>query len=196
MTRDILLTTTPCYVKESYLTAEIKPLKENPTLMSERNLDENLELVKRLKELPLFSSLGEPAVKGILKLCKLVQYEPNEVVFEEGQFDDRIFFLISGMVKVVKRGTEVNTLRRRGDVFGEMGIIGGKPRSASIVAMDKTTCLIMDASYMERLEQKDKDTCLYIIYRVFSDILSERLRDTTSELIKAKEDIARLKEGG
>ncbi|MEK6531985.1 MAG: cyclic nucleotide-binding domain-containing protein [Deltaproteobacteria bacterium] len=164
--------------------------------MSEQKLDENIELVKRLKELPLFSSLDDNAVKGILKLCKLVQYEPDEVVFEEGQFDDRIFFLISGKVKIVKRGVELNTLRRRGDVFGEMGIIGGKARSASIIATDKTTCLIMDASYMDRLHQKDRDTCLYVIYRVFSDILSERLRDTTSELIKAKEDIARLKDGG
>jgi CRP-like cAMP-binding protein len=160
--------------------------------MSRHNLDENMELVAKLKELPLFSNLDEAHIKGILKLCKIVNYEPGEVLFKEGQFDDQLYFLISGKVNIVKKGVELSALKRRGDVFGEMGIIDGKPRSASIVASEKTTCLVMDASYMERLEGHDKDTCLYIIYRVFSDILSERLRDTTEELIKTK---ALLKKG-
>lgn len=155
-------------------------------------LEENFELVRKLKELPVFSSFHDRHINGLIKLCKIREYEPKEIVFEEGTFDNHIYFLLSGKVNIVKQGMVVCTLRRTGDLFGEMGIIDGKPRSASVHISDRTSCLMMDASFIDRLPENEKEVCLYILYRVFSDILSSRLRSTTEELIKAKAEIERI----
>lgn len=155
-------------------------------------LVENFELARRLKELPVFSSFHDRHINGLTKLCKIKEYEPEAIVFAEGEFDNHIYFLLSGKVNIVKQGIVVCTLRRTGDMFGEMGIIDGKPRSASVHTSVRTSCLKMDASFMDRLPEDEKEVCLYIMYRVFSDILSNRLRSTTEELIKVKAAMERL----
>lgn len=63
-------------------------------------------------------------LKGMLKLSKIRKYDPEELIIEEGTNDCWVYFLVSGKVKVVKHGVEINILDQAGEVFGEMGIIG------------------------------------------------------------------------
>lgn len=156
------------------------------------HFEENLRILETLKKLPIFNSLNESRVKDLLKLCKLREYEENERIFEENTFDNYIFFLISGKVRIEKNGIRLGHLKRLGDVFGIVEIIDAKPRPASVYAESKTVCLMMDAAYMDRLSDKDKTTFLYIVYRIFTEVLSERLRTTTEELIQTEEELARV----
>ena len=156
-------------------------------------LKDNLNYVERLKKIPSLGDFSEKDLQGILEMSKLRQYEPGEVILKEGGFDSCIFFLMSGKIKVVKNDEILRILQRAGDVFGEMGIIDGSPRSASIYSVGKTVCLTTDASYIDRLSGNDKYIFSSILYRVFSQILVNRLRMTSEELIKAKEEIEKLK---
>ncbi len=156
-------------------------------------LKDNLRYVEKLKKIPSFEDFSEKDLKGILEMSKLRQYEPGEVILKEGAYDSWIFFLISGKIKVVKNDESLSILKRTGEVFGEMGIIDASPRSASIYAVDRTVCLATDASYIDRLSGNDKYIFSSILYRVFSQILADRLRITSEELIKAKEEIEKLK---
>ncbi len=156
-------------------------------------LKDNLKYVEKLKKIPSFEDFSDKDLLGILEMSKLRQYEPGEVILKEGGYDSWIFFLISGKIKVVKNDESLSILKRTGDVFGEMGIIDASPRSATIYSVDKTVCLATDASYIDRLSGNDKYIFSSILYRVFSQILAERLRETSAELIKAKEEIERLK---
>lgn len=158
-------------------------------------LDENLAIINSLKKLPLLASLEERHVKGLVKLCRVTQYEPGEIVFKEDDFDQFIYFLLSGKVRITKAGVDVATLARTGDIFGEMCLIDATPRSATVQAVEATNCLKMDVYYIKRLPEEERNSSLYIIYRVFCEILSDRLRHTTEELSKVKEDITRLKKG-
>lgn len=123
----------------------------------------------------------------------MIKYEPGELIIEEGEYDNWIYFLISGKVDIQKRGETISVLKRRGDLFGEMCIIDGSPRSASIVAIDETVCLAMDASYIDRLEGNNKVAFSSILYRVFAEILANRLRIADEELVKAKDENAMLR---
>jgi len=158
-------------------------------------LEENIEILDSLKKLPIIESLDDAQVKSLIKLCRIVDYEANETIFDEGGFDQHIFLLLTGKVRVVKQGIEVRVLDRCGDVFGEMGIIDAMPRSASVNAIDRTSCLKMDVSFVDRLEQKEREVALYVIYRVFTELLSNRLRQTTEDLIAVREEYERLKGG-
>ena len=109
-------------------------------------LKDNVNYVERLGKMKSLADFSEKDLKGILEMSKIRKYEPGEVILEEGVLDCWIYFLISGKIKVVKHDESLSILRRTGDVFGEMGIIDGSPRSASVYAVDETVCLATDSS--------------------------------------------------
>ena len=143
--------------------------------------------------MPTLDNFSEEELKGILQLSKIRKYAADEVILEEGYLDCWIYFLVSGKVKVVKHGEDLSIMGKTGDVFGEMGIIDGSPRSASVYAVDDVVCLATDASYIDRLTDSDRVSFCYILYRIFSEILATRLRITSEELIKVKEENNALK---
>ena len=121
------------------------------------------------------------------------KYEPGELILEEGQYDNWVYFLVSGKVRIAKQGKDLSVLNRKGDIFGEMGVIDGSARSASVYAVDETVCLATDASYVDRLSGNDRVTFCCILYQVFAEILASRLRLTSEELVRARKEIAALK---
>ena len=156
-------------------------------------LKDNEKYIQRLAHLPTIGAFSEKDLKGILNLSKIRKYDPGELILGEGMYDCWIYFLISGKVRIVKNDKDLSILQRPGDVFGEMGIIDGSPRSASAYAVDQTVCLVTDASYVDRLSGNDKIAFSCILYRIFSEILVNRLRVTNRGLIEAIEEIERLK---
>ena len=156
-------------------------------------LKDNENYVKRLAMMPTLDAFSEKDLKGVLGLSKIRKYEPGELILGEGMYDSWIYFLISGKVRIIKNNKDLSILKRTGDVFGEMGVIDGSPRSASVYAVDQTVCLATDASYVDRLSGGDKIAFSYILYRTFAEILANRLRITDEELIAAREEIERRK---
>jgi CRP/FNR family transcriptional regulator, cyclic AMP receptor protein len=163
-------------------------MQEWNTMIESDYLRDNISYVERLSKMPYLTDFSEKDLRGILQLSKIRKYEPGEVILKEGSYDCWIYFLISGKIKVAKHNESLSILRRTGDVFGEMGIIDGSPRSASVYAIDETVCLATDSSFIDRLTGQDKIAFSCILYRVFSEILANRLRLTSEDLILAKED--------
>lgn len=156
-------------------------------------LKENIELIEKLKNIPVLHSFGKKDMNKLLSFSNVKKYYTGESIIEEGSYDNWIYFLVSGNVRVVKNGEEIGTLRRPGDVFGEMCVVDGSPRSASIEAIDDVTCLATDVSFMDRLYKEDKIVFCSIFYQMIAEVLACRLRDTSSELVKVKEEIQKLK---
>lgn len=61
------------------------------------------------------------------------------------------------------------------------------------MADDETVCLAMDASYTDRLKGNDRVAFNSILYRVFAEILDNRLKIADEELVKAKAENAMLR---
>ena len=83
-------------------------------------LTDNHQIIQKLKQMPTLELFDEANLQGALKLSKIREYESGETILEEGSYDNRIFFLISGRVKIEKDGKELSVLDQAGDVFGEM----------------------------------------------------------------------------
>ncbi|WP_282608904.1 cyclic nucleotide-binding domain-containing protein [Pelagibius sp. Alg239-R121] len=101
------------------------------------------------------------------------RFEQGDIVFREGDLSDSVFRLISGEVEIIKelRGRDV-ILGRVGpsEYFGEMGVIEGRPRSATVkavVALEVET--IQRDDFLRRVSE-DADTAFELMQR-----LSERL---------------------
>ncbi len=137
----------------------------------------NAETLEQFRRIPAFSSLNEKMILNVVSMSRMRKYEKGEFIIHEGDYDAWIFFLVKGELKITHKGVEVGSLRRLGDVFGEMGIIDGSPRSASIQAMSTTICVAVDASILERPVEHETYMVQAILYRIFCEVLATRLRE-------------------
>ena len=151
--------------------------------------------IQKLMTIPVFKDFEVASLGELLKISKMREYQDGEQIIKEGQHDPWLYFLHTGRVKIVKHGEVLADLRRCGDVFGEMGMIGGLERSASAFAVGETTCLATDASKIEDITGKNRLAFNYVLYWIFAEILTERLESTTDELVKVKKELAKLKSG-
>lgn len=153
---------------------------------------DNSETITHLRKIPALECFSEADLKEFLRFSEIKTYAENEVIIEENSKDDRVFYLISGKAKVVKNGRELIILRRTGDVFGEIGVITGVARSATVYATGPTMCVALRLSDIEKLDEKNRLTFKYMIFRGFAEILANRLKRTTDELIDAHTKIQNL----
>lgn len=128
-------------------------------------------LVARIKLLPAFAAFDDHRLKSLLRLCKIRTYEPGETVIQEGEREQCMYFLFSGAVQVSKDGKVVSTLRRTGDLFGEMSLVDGSPRFATVRAVGETTCLAVDAAELGTSAGKDDADFQAAMYQMFAHIL-------------------------
>lgn len=162
--------------------------------MIEQEFDpSNKEMIERMRNIRVFSSLSERQLSEISKLSKIRKYDAGEVLIREGDYDQWVYFLVFGELAISVGATEVARIRRLGDVFGEMGIIDGSPRSASITALKPTICLAVDGAILERLAGPDKIIAQALFYRIFAEMLAERLRKVNAKVTSLEAENAELR---
>lgn len=94
-----------------------------------------------LRRIPLLAMLDIPTLQALVPLLRVVEVDAGEVVVREGEPSDRLFFLVSGEVQVVKNwllpgACAVDVLRPYA-FFGEMGLVlDDVPRSATVVSTE------------------------------------------------------------
>jgi CRP-like cAMP-binding protein len=154
-------------------------------------LNDNQETIQYLKKIPALECFSEHDLETFMRFSEVRTYSENELIIEENSLDDRVFYLITGKAKVMKNGRELIILRRTGDVFGEIGVVTGIARSASVFAAGPTTCLIVRTAQIDNLDEENRLSFKYILYRGFAEILANRLKKTTEELLEARAEAAK-----
>jgi CRP-like cAMP-binding protein len=165
-------------------------------MLESKYLKDNIENIQKLLAIPALRNFETKSLQKLLRLSKIREYENDEVIIKEGDQDPWLYFLLSGKIRVTKEGMEINSIDKKGEIFGEMRIIDFMRRSASVVAVGKTICLAVDTSAKNRISAQDptdeKLDFLLLLYRIFAEYMSIRLRATNDELITAKKKIKRL----
>jgi CRP-like cAMP-binding protein len=91
--------------------------------------------VELLAQVDLFVDLSPTELRKVLALAKPLEFAEDEEVTEEGTPGGRFHVIESGSAKVVRGGRTVARLQP-GDYFGELSLIDGCPRSASVTACE------------------------------------------------------------
>ncbi len=104
--------------------------------------------VELLANIPLFSSMEKQDIKRITARTTEMLFHPGDVIIEEGEIDARFFMVARGKVEVIKNlGKKDEKWIRNleaSSYFGEMALIDDMVRSASVVAVEATTTLVLD----------------------------------------------------
>ncbi|TQV80853.1 cyclic nucleotide-binding domain-containing protein [Denitrobaculum tricleocarpae] len=101
------------------------------------------------------------------------RFERGDIVFREGGLSDSVFRVISGEVEIVKelQGRDIALGRvGPGEYFGEMGVIEGRPRSATVKAVSNLEVETIERDDFLHRVSEDADTAFELMQR-----LSERL---------------------
>ena len=98
------------------------------------------DTARALTRVPLFVGCSEEEVRDIAELAHLLRFEDGAVIVPEGEEGLGFYLVMSGEASVMRGDDEVNRLGP-GDFFGEIALLEGTPRTASVVAVGTTVCL-------------------------------------------------------
>jgi CRP/FNR family transcriptional regulator, cyclic AMP receptor protein len=132
-------------------------------------------MLELLRKIPLFSSLNDDELEAINQVSFIKHFDRDHLILLEDEEGDTLFIIIDGQVKVTtfsEHGKEVIfSILYDGDFFGDMSLLDGKPRSASVVALDDSEVrLLRRADFIKLLEKHPR-----IALRLLEE-LTRRLR--------------------
>ncbi|WP_372729615.1 cyclic nucleotide-binding domain-containing protein [Nocardioides sp.] len=129
------------------------------------------DLHDQLTAIPLLSGLSRRQVTKLLSGCKQVEHGPGHEIAVEGQGALALHLVLDGEARVTVHGTEVRRLGP-GDHFGELSLIDGKRRSATVVAEGRLKTLAVPHAVFQNLLADEPDVALGLL-----KVLCARLRE-------------------
>jgi CRP/FNR family transcriptional regulator, cyclic AMP receptor protein len=112
--------------------------------------DAKVELIRRA---PLFSRCSKRELHAIAAVADEVDLPDGRELTREGDRGREFFVLIEGTADVRRKGRKVNTMRG-GDFFGEIALVSGAPRTATVTATSPVRALVLtDRDFRTLLRQ-------------------------------------------
>jgi len=135
-----------------------------------------------LQRIKLFSGLSMVECAEVVKRMKRRDFPPNQMIVREGAPGNSMFFITAGQVEVRKKDSVTGidfllTEMGPGQNFGEMSLLTGKPRTATVTTVQPTTCAV--------LEQKDFQDLLMQYPKIgiaLTTILAERVEAASQQV--------------
>lgn len=159
-------------------------------------------LVEYLKGIPLLKHFKELQLKEMASRCDMVKFNKSEVVFYMTTLSTDLYIVVSGKLKAVlvdEQGSELVLAHfKAGDFFGELSLLDGKGRSATIVSAEDSELAVLKREIFLDMLTKDSKMAVALI-----TTLVERLRkademieslaflEVSERLMKALLEIAR-----
>ena len=138
--------------------------------------------VETLRQVPLFESLDDEAAHELCELLDSLDCKSGEVLFRAGHEGDAMYIIEEGKVRIfvrAKDGHEVTlTELQRGDFFGEMALLEGKPRSADARVAEDARLAVLSREHFLSFTRSNPNVALEML-----TALANRLRQT-DELLR------------
>ena len=104
-----------------------------------------MDVIPLLKQLPYFADLSNDLLGQVVATGRTREVSPDEIIFRRGDPPDGLYVLLDGTVRVFltdEQGHEVELATlSTGSLFGEMALLDGEPRSATVASVGHSRCL-------------------------------------------------------
>ena len=112
--------------------------------------------IELLKKVPLFSQCNKKQLAAIASLADLIDLPEGAVLIREGAPGRECMVIVEGAVEVRRKGRKISSLGP-GDFIGEMALISGAPRNATVTTTRQSSLLVVtERQFWELLERTPK----------------------------------------
>ena len=108
-------------------------------------------LAAMLATVPLFRPLSNEQRELLIEQASDLVFVPGQIVIRQGEPSDRLFVILAGRVRVLETSPDASAdvllgELGEGEILGELGVLRNQTRSATVVAVERTHCLVLRQS--------------------------------------------------
>lgn len=129
-----------------------------------------------LRRVPLFASLKTDRLKNVIAVSVERKYKAGDLIEKEGNMGIAFYLVVEGRIEIRRKNRVLATLGK-GHFFGEMSLLDNQPRSADVVALEDTRCLVMTSWSWKGLMKSNPELAPAMLR-----VLAGRLRETNKAL--------------
>lgn len=138
-------------------------------------------LTESLSRVWIFGGLAEDELARLSDLARIKAYKARETIVEKGDEANEFFVLLRGRAKVSTQGSDgadaaINVMGP-GEVFGEVAILDGRPRSATVTTLEECELAVVDKRAFHDLLASSPPIAVKLLA-----VLAGRIRDLTTRL--------------
>jgi CRP-like cAMP-binding protein len=139
-----------------------------------------IDRIGMLRNVELFKGLSESRLQSLAAVCRISTFPEGDEIIEQGdellEEEDGLYILLDGTVEVRRDssdGTDGRLIATLGptQIFGEMALLDGHARSASVFATTEVVCMMLSRWDFQRQLRSDPEIAMRVLA-----VLSERLR--------------------
>ncbi len=131
-----------------------------------------LDKVLLLREVPLFRGLSGEELYPVAEIATIEGIAEGTAIVREGDPSDDLYVVVEGTLGVLKGGTRVAAIEA-GKAFGELGVLDGEPRTATVTAESECRLLRIPRSELEALLDESPEVARGIIRTLLSYVRSK-----------------------
>lgn len=134
-----------------------------------------------LKNVDLFADLSDSAADALLRCAKQHKYPKNSIIVTEDDTHSNFYIVVSGSLKVFVNGDDgrqvVLNWLESGDYFGELALLDGAPRSASVMTVAPTVLQIISQQDFQQFLASNQGASLAMM-----KAMARRIRTLTTSV--------------
>jgi CRP/FNR family transcriptional regulator len=125
------------------------------------------DAVGLLSHVPAFETLAPPDLVRVAQVAVPRRFEPQQVIFREGDDSDTCYIVRSGHARAVREHPDGRTISLAhfgpGDIFGELAMFDDEKRSATVETLDDVDALAVLGADMRRLLREHPDISVKLV---------------------------------
>lgn len=139
------------------------------------------QIAAELRQFKFFRSFTNEILLQISTMVTEVSFKREDKILREGEKNTKLFILRSGVAEILLADEVVAILQTAGEVVGEMSVVSQNEVSSTVRAATELECFVLDSDDFNHVHPKDKDHFQFIIHKIFSTILCDRLVKTNEK---------------
>jgi hypothetical protein len=132
---------------------------------------------------PLFSDFAADELLDVMRGLRLLSFEPGDIIITEGEPGDSLFVLSTGLVKAFVRNPAGRHVQVRemgeGSFFGEISVLSGKPRTATVTAAGRCELLELDRTTLDGIASRHPR-----VMQVLQEFSAQRAGSKDEEMVR------------
>lgn len=123
-----------------------------------------------LARVPIFSACSPQEIAAISSVSQDSFYQADQIIVTQGTPGQAFYLILSGRVEIIRDGLSIGAFGP-GDFFGDMSLLDQAPRSATIRAIEPTSCLMLSSWDFKSMLQDHPTIAIKLL-----EVMSRRLR--------------------